>query len=366
MTFNTMNIYSFIIVWGRMAKTAAEFAKDLCDITANKPFPFRQKKPLFDTIFEIFKHDATHGLRGKFWESVTYYLCRSPNTTIKSVLETLMYKDSKQLISKRILGHTKYITVVSQLFLELILHLMKKINQDKTVTREFLKNMILTVEHSDTAAILNIAIDDVDSFLKLTTEDKETLLKLIRNIDGFFLTNNYTRIGNYSLAHIIRSLCKGIIRKKFVKTTALSDDEDDDDDDDDAAAASAASSSAASLNEWTIIDDVDEDDDDTPIQTKRGPTYFYQQYPVIAITDQRQRCKYDGQCYQNMIHHGKYKHLLQDGPLPYPSTGGVRLNSKMSKLTRHSIHAPCRRSSSKRTPRRRPSTKRRTRRRHRH
>ncbi len=349
-----------------MAKTAAEIAKDLCDITANKPFPFRQKKPLFDTIFEIFKHDATHGQHGRFWESVTYYDCRSPNTTIKSVLETLMYKDSKQLISKRILGHTKYITVVSQLFLELILHLMKKINQDKTVTREFLKNMILTVEHSDTVAILNIAIDDVDSFLKLTREDKENLLKLIRNIDGFFLTNKYRRIGNYSLAHIIRSLCKGIIREKF---TALSqDDDDDEDDDDDDAAASAASSSAASLNEWTIIDDVDEDDDDTPIQSKRGPTYFYQQNPAIAITDQRQRCRYDGQCYQNMIHHGKYKHLLQDGPLPYPS-GGVRLNSKMSKRTRHSIRAHRRRSSSKRTHRPHLSTKRRrhTRRnRHRH
>lgn len=354
-----------------MTKTAADFAKDLCHITAYTPFPFRQKKPLFDTIFEIFKYDATHGLRGRFWESVTSYPCR--NTTIKSVLETLMYKDSKQLISKRILGHTKYIKVVSQLFLELISHLMKKINQDKTITREFLKNMILTVEHSDTVAILNIAIDDVDSFLKLTTEDKENLLKLIRNIDGFFLTNNYTRIGNYSLAHIIRSLCKGIIRKKFVKTTALSDDEDEDEDDDDddaaaASAASAASSSAASLNEWTIIDDVDEDDDDTPIQTKRGPTYFYQKNPVIAITDQRQRCRYDGQCYQNEEHHSKYKHLLQDGPLPYPSPsiGGVRLNSKMSKLTRHSIYAPRRRSSSKRTHRRRPSTKRRTRRRHRH
>jgi hypothetical protein len=277
-------------------------------------------------------------------------------------------------MSKIIQGHTKYITVVSQLFLELISHLMKKINQDKTVTRIFLENMILTVEHSDTAAILNIAIDDVDSFFKLTTEDKQNLLKLIRNIDGFFLTNNYTRIGNYSLAHIIRSLCKGIIRKKIVTTTALSEDEDEDedDDDDDATASSAAKAkaeAASSLNDWIVgdVDEDDDDDDDTHIQTKRGPTYFYQQNPVIAITYQRRRCRYDGQCYQTGEHHREYKHLKQNGPLPYPSTGGVRLNSKMSKLTRHSIRAPRRGSSSKRTP---PhlSTKRRTRRtrRHRH
>jgi hypothetical protein len=326
-----------------MVKTAADFAKDLCDII-DKITPLKVqvkvKQELFAKIFEIFDQDASEGHKGMFWDAVIDQKCiygKTYGDKLNVKLPRIMYRTSNKLFNRET-GQEKYIQVVSLLFLELLLDLIRKLKDkySSSSDREILHNFISLVEHSDTSGVLNIGIDNLSNFLELTTDNKERLKTVIKQIDNEFERIQYERKGNYSLAHLIRNYCKGLIGE--------SADDDDDSDDDDAA------NGDGDISGWEIVKDVDftPEKSKLPIETAFKLLHSELQQGS-TVTFSKPICRYGPNCYQtNAEHIAKFDHSSRE------KLGGGR--KQQTKRIKHSTR---RRSSSKRT-------RRHTRRRHRH
>ena len=291
-----------------MAKIAEDFASELCrilDKILDKKFPLKpnskNKQFLFDTIFKIFKQDAEKGAKGKFWEAVIDLKC-DDKSTLKDKLPRIMYRTSNQLFNKKS-GQVKYNQVASLLFLELVLDLILKL-KDKfggSVDREFLQNFILLVEDSDTSGVLNIGVDDVNYFLKLTTENTDKLQRVIRMINREFEIKEYERKGNYSLAHLIRNYCKGLIG-----APAAADDAADD---------AAAAAAAAVDDDWEIV--VDEPEPKPKLTIEQALEVLHHTLPLQPGTafissdkSSKKICPFGYKCYRinNPVHISQFRH----------------------------------------------------------
>ena len=328
-----------------MAKTVEKFAEELCDIT-DKITPLKQtvndKNNLYQKIFEIFEQDAKNGNSGEFWEAVIDMKCKTQGK-LKEVIERIMYKQSHQIWNEKT-GIIKYVDVPSLLFLELLLHLIQQLKKISKPSHKFLKNFILVVEHSDTSGILNIGVDYLDFFLKITRENKKKLTTVIQAINNEFTQNGYKRSGNYSLAHIIRNYCNGLLGIV-------------DADVDDAAAAAAA----ADADDWELLDVQDSYSDDQPRMTVEEAQKILHRPDLLppassayagfdradagfdradagfdradAGFDTRPECKYGLECYQrNPEHLAKFKHS-KGGAVSHSTK--IRIKRRTKRRRRH-------------------------------
>jgi hypothetical protein len=341
-----MNIYSFIIVWERMAKSAEYFASELCSIL-DKITPLKQtssnKQILFDTIFKIFEQDAEKGAKGKFWEAVIDLKC-DDKAKLKDKLPRIMYRTSNQLFNKKT-GQVKYNQVASLLFLELLWDLILKL-KDKfghLPDKNFLENFILLVEDSDTSGVLNIGVDDVNYFLELTTENTEKLKSVIRMINREFEIKKYERNGNYSLAHLIRNYCKGLIG-----APAAADDAADD-------------AAAAVDDDWEIV--VGEPEPKSKLTVEQALEVLHHPLPLQPGTafissdkSSKKICPFGYKCYRinNPEHISQFRHpgdghgggaAAGPGALDGGSKQRTKCNKRSTKRrhTRHTRHTRRRR-----------------------
>jgi hypothetical protein len=405
-----------------MAKNVNDFANNLCKILSDRRF---YKTQLFDEIFEIFIADAERTFTdtdtnkpGDFWESVVGSKCPT-SSGINQLFYTLSKKfivNSKQYYEKDNPITKKRKNLPNILFFELLLNLILKLKQKfdskntlilkkKSNPAECLdllkkcidlfENIQIIVGKSDSSAILNLGIDDLDLHKHLTPEDPNKIDTMIAAIESQFTIKEYTRQGNYTLAHVIRSYCDGIIKKleslrsELDKTGSdpapapASDmvsgdgdgDGDGDDDGDGDGSVTVTDDSKEDLSKYVIVND-DDEDDDTPHHNK--PVYKFQQKPTskqwlqllhrplpprgsaVVFDDSIPMCRYKNECNRKSfdrepngkLHFEAFQHPLGFIPTdkrpgykpPWKPGGGGSRNKQTNRNSR-------RRASSRRTKR---------------
>jgi hypothetical protein len=249
MTFNSMSIYSFIIVWGgkmrrgaaaevktkgAKVKDADDYSRELCELML-VPDKQLNKIGLFDKIFEILDQEVIRSIEptleddGRLWYDTCNKFC-TESKRVLDLLRDIFYTEGKTIvynITKRI---TANIGLPRVLFFELLLYLIEKLSEKAKhdYNKAYFQGFITTVNKSDSSGILSYGVSDIEYFRFVTNENVGKINKKLREIDSIF-TTDAPRQGNYTLAHVISSYCTLILRQKgdFILPQSQSDAEPD-------------------------------------------------------------------------------------------------------------------------------------------